>query len=153
MPTLDLAVVGNCAVASLISPAARHEWFCFPRLDGEPVFNALLGGENPERGFMDVVLRGQASSRQRYLRNSAVVETLLTDSSGGGVRVLDVAPRYRRFGRTYRPPMLIRRIEPVSGRPRIRIRIRPPSTTAPIRDGRASAATMSATSAPIRCCA
>lgn len=125
MPTLDLAVIGNCAVAALISPAARHEWFCFPRLDAEPVFNALLGGEEPERGFMDIVLRGQVGSRQRYLRNTAVVETLLTDGAGGGVRVLDLAPRYRRFGRTYRPPMLIRRIEPVAGRPRIRIRIRP----------------------------
>ncbi len=125
MPSLDRAVIGNCAVASLISPTARHDWFCFPRLDGEPVFNALLGGADPERGFMDVLLHDQQASSQRYLRNTAVVETLLTDASGGGVRILDLAPRFRRFGRTYRPPMLIRRIEPVSGRPRIRIRVRP----------------------------
>ncbi|MEO3473446.1 glycoside hydrolase family 15 protein [Roseomonas sp. CAU 1739] len=125
MPGLDYAVVGNCAVASLISTSARHDWFCFPRLDGEPVFDALLGGTNPECGFMDVLLHGQSGSTQRYLRNSAVVETLLTDAAGGGVRVLDLAPRFRRFGRMYRPPMLLRRIEPVSGRPRIRLRVRP----------------------------
>lgn len=125
MPSLDRAVVGNCAIASLVSPTARHDWFCFPRLDGEPVFNALLGGNDPERGFMDVLLHDQQASSQRYLRNTAVVETLLTDASGSGVRILDLAPRYQRFGRTYRPPMLIRRIEPVSGRPRIRIRVRP----------------------------
>ncbi|MBR0670224.1 glycoside hydrolase family 15 protein [Neoroseomonas soli] len=125
MPNLDYAVIGNCAVASLISASARHEWFCFPRLDGEPVFNALLGGSDPSHGFMDVLLRDQVQARQRYLRNTAVVETLLTDADGGGVRVLDVAPRFRRFGRIYRPPMLVRRIEPVSGRPRIRLRIRP----------------------------
>jgi GH15 family glucan-1,4-alpha-glucosidase len=125
MSGLDLAVVGNCAVASLISTTARHQWFCFPRLDSEPVFNALLGGMDPERGFMDVLLRDQTGSRQRYLRNTAVLETVLTDASGGAIRILDVAPRFRRFGRMYRPPALVRRIEPVSGRPRIRIRIRP----------------------------
>lgn len=125
MPNLDYAVIGNCAVASLISTGARHEWFCFPRLDGQPVFNALLGGDDPERGFMDIVLRDQSSCRQRYLRNTAIVETELTDATGGGVRVIDLAPRFRRFGRVYRPPMLIRRIEPVSGRPRIRLRVRP----------------------------
>lgn len=125
MQPLDLAVIGNCAVAALISREARHEWFCFPRLDAEPVFNALLGGTDPQRGFMDVLLRGRTDSRQRYLRNTAVVETLLTDAQGGVVRVVDLAPRFRRFGRTYRPPMLVRRIEPVAGRPRIAIRVRP----------------------------
>ena len=50
---------------------------------------------------------------------------MLTDSVGGGVRVIDFAPRFRRFGRVFRPPMLIRRIEPVSGHPRIRLRLRP----------------------------
>ena len=125
MPTLDLAAIGNCVVAALVSRDARCNWFCFPRLDGQPVFNALLGGEDPERGFMDVQLRGHTSSHQRYLRNTAVVETVLNDAAGGGVRVLDLAPRFRRFGRIYRPPMLVRRIEPVSGRPRIRIRMRP----------------------------
>lgn len=125
MPNLDYAVIGNCAVASLVSASARHEWFCFPRLDSAPVFDALLGGSDPERGFMDVLLRDQATHAQRYLRNSAVVETLLTDATGAALRVLDAAPRYPRFGRIYRPPMLVRRIEPVSGRPRIRIRIRP----------------------------
>ena len=39
MQGLDLAVIGNCAVAALVSPQARHEWFCFPRLDAEPVFD------------------------------------------------------------------------------------------------------------------
>jgi len=125
LPNLDYAVVGNCAVAALISPEARVEWYCFPRLDGEPVFNALLGGTDPQRGFMDVVMRGFAHATQRYRRNSAVVESLLTDEAGAALRVTDFAPRFRRFGRIYRPPMLVRRIEPVSGRPRIRIRVRP----------------------------
>lgn len=125
MQGLDLAVIGNCAVSALISPRGRHEWFCFPRLDAEPVFNALLGGTAPERGFMDVEVRDLSQCAQRYIRNTAVVETLLTDARGGRLRIIDLAPRFRRFGRTYRPPAIIRRVEPIEGRPRIRIRVRP----------------------------
>ncbi|HUZ62260.1 MAG TPA: glycoside hydrolase family 15 protein [Acetobacteraceae bacterium] len=125
MAPLDMAVIGNCTVAALITPLARHVWFCFPRLDADPLFNALLGGREPQRGFMDVVLAGHAASRQRYIENTAVVETILTDSRGGEVRVVDFCPRFHRFGRMFRPPMIVRRIEKLSGRPRITVRLRP----------------------------
>ncbi|MFT3809090.1 MAG: glycoside hydrolase family 15 protein [Micropepsaceae bacterium] len=125
MSTLDLAVTGNCAIASLIDRNGRHVWSCFPRLDGDPAFSALLDGDAPEHGFMDVVLRDQVSASQSYLLNTAIVETVLTDSHGGAVRILDFAPRFRMYGRNFRPRTLVRRIEPVSGRPRIAIRVRP----------------------------
>ncbi|HTU53658.1 MAG TPA: glycoside hydrolase family 15 protein [Acetobacteraceae bacterium] len=125
MPGLDLAVIGNCTVASLLTPAGRHVWFCFPRFDGDPVFHSLLGGRIPDRGLMDVSLRDQAGAQQRYLDNTAVVETLLTDSVGGSIRILDFCPRFRRYGRIFRPPMIVRRIEPLAGRPRTTVRIRP----------------------------
>jgi len=125
MPSLDLAPIGNCAVASLIDARGRHVWFCYPRLDGDPLCNALVNGEQPERGFMDVVLRDLAETKQRYLFNSAIVETILTDTHGGSVRLIDFAPRFRQYGRFFRPPMLVRRIERISGRPRIAIRVRP----------------------------
>ncbi|MCC6920591.1 MAG: glycoside hydrolase family 15 protein [Alphaproteobacteria bacterium] len=125
MPTLDLAPVGNCAVASLIDRSGRHLWFCYPRLDGDPMFNALVNGETPETGFMDVVLRDVVASEQRYLTNTAIVETTLTDAHGGAIRIRDFAPRFRQYGRNFRPPMLVRRIERIAGRPRIAIRVRP----------------------------
>ena len=56
MSTLDLGVVGNCAIASLIDRNGRHVWHGLGRLDGDPVFNALLGGNDPQSGFMDVVV-------------------------------------------------------------------------------------------------
>jgi len=74
---------------------------------------------------MDVVLMRQASAEQRYLHNTAVLETVLTDEAGAGVRITDFAPRFRRFGRVFRPPMLVRRLEPFGGHPRIKVRIRP----------------------------
>ena len=73
----------------------------------------------------DVVLHGMVDFQSEYLRNTAVVSTVLTDQNGGAVRITDFAPRYRHFGRVFRPPQLMRIIEPVAGLPRITIRFRP----------------------------
>src|SRR5262245_2740191 len=125
MTSLNLAAIGNCTVASLITPQGSHVWHCFPRLDGDPVFNALLGAETDQAGCFDVVMRNFAKSEQRYLPNTAIVETVLKDTAGQSLRMLDFRPRYRRFGRMFRPPMIVRRIEPIAGRPLISLRIRP----------------------------
>ena len=125
MQTLDLAAIGNCAIASLIDRSGRHVWFCFPRLDGDPVFSALVNGDDPQQGFMDVVVCDAVETNQRYLPNTAVLETTITDRNGGQVRIIDFAPRAQRFGRSFHPPMLIRRIEPVTKRVRLAVRIRP----------------------------
>lgn len=125
MSTLDLALIGNCTIASLIDRNGRHVWHCVSRLDGDPVFNALLGGTDPQAGFMDIVVHDHTATRQRYLPNGAVLETVIDDSHQGSLRMLDFAPRFQRFGRMFRPPMLVRRIEPIAGRPRITLRLRP----------------------------
>lgn len=125
MSSLDLAVIGNCAIASLIDRHARHVWFCFPRIDADPVFCSLLDGEAPSRGFMDVVVRDAVSTSQNYVSNTAVLETEITDRQGGRLRISDFAPRFQRYGRQFRPPLIVRRIEPLAGRPRITVRIRP----------------------------
>ncbi len=122
---LDLAIAGNGTVAALINPEGRISWMCWPRLDGDPVFCSLLDGTDPQGGFCDVPVAGLAQARQEYRRNTAVVETTLTDAQGRSLRITDTVPRMRRFGRMFRPPMLIRRIEPLIGHPRIRLRVRP----------------------------
>jgi len=125
VPNLDLAPIGNCAIASLVDINARHVWFCFPRLDGDPVFNALVNGDDPAAGFMDIHVEGQASSRQTYVRNTAILETHILTDADEELRVLDFAPRFTQYGRSYRPPLLVRRIEPVRGQPRVALRVRP----------------------------
>ena len=124
MSTLELGVVGNCAIASLIDRRGRHVWHGLGRLDGDPVFNALLGGNDPQGGFMEAAVAGGKEGRQRYLPNSAILETIVEGTSGT-LRIVDFAPRFRRFGRMFRPPMLVRRLEPVAGRPRVTLRLRP----------------------------
>src|SRR6516162_2419565 len=105
---LDLAVIGNGRTAALLEPASRLVWWCYPRFDSDPVFSRLLAGDE-EKGFCDVVLERPVLAESRYLRNTAIVETILTDSAGGKLRVSDFAPAFYRFEREYRPPQIIRR--------------------------------------------
>ena len=121
---LDLAVIGNGRTAALLDRRGRIVWWCFPRLDSDPLFCRLIAGDE-EKGFFDIALDGFAHSQSQYERNSAVVVTLLTAKDGAAVRITDFAPRFRNFDRIMRPPQLMRRIEPVAGMPRIAIRLRP----------------------------
>jgi GH15 family glucan-1,4-alpha-glucosidase len=122
--SLDLAVIGNCRTAALVDRMARIVWWCFPRFDSDPLFCRLIAGDE-EKGFFDVVLEGFSHSQSHYERNTATVVTLLSAKDGATVRITDFAPRFRNFDRILRPPQLMRRIEPVSGIPRIAIRLRP----------------------------
>jgi GH15 family glucan-1,4-alpha-glucosidase len=121
---LDLALIGNCRVAALVDRHARIVWWCFPRFDSDPVFSRLLAGDE-EKGFCEVELSDRVASSSQYLRNTPLVETVLTDASGAKVRITDFAPRFERHERTFRPPQIVRRIEPLSGLPRIAIKVRP----------------------------
>ncbi len=126
---LDLAPIGNCAATALVDREGRFIWSCLPRVDGDPFFSALLGGKAPNdpqvAGVWSVELEGQSSSEQAYVRNTAVLRTVLRDGQGGAVEVLDFAPRLRQFGRVYRPAAFFRLVKPLAGSPRITIRLRP----------------------------
>lgn len=121
---LDLGIIGNCRVAALVNPLGRIVWWCVPRFDGDPVFCNLLSG-NQEKGFCEVVLEGMVERSSNYRRNTAVIETVLTDGDGNSLRISDFAPRFKQYGRHYRPATIMRRIEPIAGLPRIRLRVRP----------------------------
>ena len=124
---LDLGVIGNCEVAALIDDEATIVWACLPRLDGDPVFCALLDSERDPgaQGLFAIDLADCAEVTQRYLRNTAILETTMSDVHGNRLRVIDFCPRFRARGRIFRPAMIIRLIEPVSGRPMVRVRVRP----------------------------
>jgi GH15 family glucan-1,4-alpha-glucosidase len=121
---LDLAVIGNNRIAALLDTQARLVWWCFPRLDSDPIFCRLISGKE-EKGFSDVVLSHFVKSESQYSGNTAIVTTLLTARDGAQIRITDFAPRFRNFDRMLRPPQLMRIIEPVSGLPHITIRVRP----------------------------
>lgn len=123
--SLALGVVGNCAVSALIDRLGRVVWSCLPRVDGDPVFHALLGAPAPGDGAFAIEIEGLARSEQHYVDNTAVLRTRLWDAQGQGVEISDFAPRFIARGRMYRPLMLVRRIRVLAGAPRIRVRVRP----------------------------
>jgi GH15 family glucan-1,4-alpha-glucosidase len=124
-PNLDLAPIGNCAISALIDRAGRHVWACAPRVDGDPVFSALMDGSDPEHGFWDVVLENCVAVEQAYVRNTPVVRTVMTDADGASFEMLDFAPRHPKHSRTYRPLAFGKVLRPLTGAPRIRVRLRP----------------------------
>src|SRR3546814_1342014 len=80
-------------------------------------------------GDWSVELQDFSHSEQHYLENTAILRTLLHDKHGGTVEQIDFAPRWRQHGRFYRPVMLMRRIRPLTGSPRVRIRLRDRKST------------------------
>ena len=132
MPTLDLGVIGNCSIAALVDFRARILWSCCPRFDGEPTFCALVyspseGEEAPDTqtGLFAIDLEGFVRAETSYLPNTAVMSTVLHDDRGNAVEIIDFAPRFTDHGRMFRPPQLVRRVVPIAGRPRIKVRLRP----------------------------
>jgi GH15 family glucan-1,4-alpha-glucosidase len=126
--SLDLALIGNGMLAALIDRQARIVWSCFPRFDGDPVFCRLLGGDDDEDtrgGDFAIVLEGMTRCEQRHIENTAVLVSVMEDDAGNAIEVTDFAPRFRHLGRIFRPPQIVRRVRPLRGRPRIRVRLRP----------------------------
>ena len=114
----DLGLIGNCQIAAHVHCDGDIVWSCLPRFDSAPVFASLLdperggrfgiGGPNGERGV------------QRYLPNTNVLETTIT-TADGRFRVIDFAPRFLQYERSFRPAKLVRIVEPLEGTPRIRV--------------------------------
>jgi GH15 family glucan-1,4-alpha-glucosidase len=127
MTSLDLWPIGNCQVSALVDRTGRFVWGCAPRVDGDPLFSALLGGEEPAAGFWGIDLEGVVSTEQRYERNTPVLITRHTDAAGNAIEVVDFCPRHERMGRSYRPVGFARIVRPVAGSPRIRVSLRPTS--------------------------
>ena len=103
--SLDLGVTGNCIISALIDREARVVWSCLPRLDGDPVFHALIDDSSAAdaRGFWSIELGGFERSEQEYVANTAVLITRLFSSNGSAVEVIDFCPRFERLGRMFRP--------------------------------------------------
>ena len=123
----DVGVVGNGQITALVRADGRVPWCCWPRPDGDPVFCELLSPGETARssGVFSITLVGQKQCELSYRRNTAILESIARDGDGNAIRIITWCPRFVRHGRLYRPTMLIRRIEPVSGRPTVQICVRP----------------------------
>jgi len=123
-PSLSVGVIGNCSFSALVDARARIVWCCLPRFDGDPVFNALLDPREDASAW-SIDLEDCVRSEQFYEHNTAVLRTRLYDSAGQAIEVCDFAPRFFSRSRYFRPLSIVRRVRPIAGAPRIRVRLQP----------------------------
>ncbi|XVJ64373.1 MAG: glycoside hydrolase family 15 protein [Sphingopyxis sp.] len=125
MSSLALWPIGNCQVSALIDNRAGLVWGCVPRVDGDPIFCALMNGAKQDEGVWRFALAGQVRATPRYRRNSPILVTRLEAEDGSAVDVIDFCPRFERSGRMYRPVAYVRIVRPVAGNPRISMNLSP----------------------------
>ncbi len=123
MNRYDFGVVGNCSFLAFIDTNANVNWMCMPRFDSSFIFGSLLdkkkGGE-----FSIMPANGQYESKQYYLKNTNILATEFKVPEGT-FRVIDFAPRFNQYERYFKPLMLFRKIELISGNPFIRVKCHP----------------------------
>ena len=122
---LHLGVIGNGSFGALVDERGRVVWGCLPAFDGDPAFCDLLSPRGHAGGDFGIELEDFARAEQAYVPNTAVLRTVLHDAHGGSLEILDFAPRWKQNDRVYRPVSIVRRITPLAGSPRIRVRLRP----------------------------
>ena len=120
--TYDYGLIGNCAYLALIGRDTNISWMCWPRFDSSFIFGSLLdsqkGGEFSVRPS-----EPKFSCQQYYIENTNVLCTEI-ENEHGRYRVTDFAPRFQQYQRYYKPLMFIRKIEPLSGTPRVKVYLR-----------------------------
>lgn len=121
--TYDMGVIGNCSYMSYIDTKAEIKWMCWPRFDSSFIFGKLLD-EDKGGTFSITPNADYYKTSQKYIENTNVLETTFS-SDFAKFRVTDFAPRFEQMGRTYKPTMLIRKIEPLVGTPRIKVECQP----------------------------
>jgi len=111
-----LGVVGNCSYIAYIDDQAAVRWLCMPRFDSSFLFGSLL---DPDRGGeFSIKPVGSFAAHQHYIENTNILCTEFK-AADGWFRVTDFAPRFYQYDRYFRPMMLVRKIEPLQGQPRI----------------------------------
>lgn len=121
--TYDFGVIGNCAFLALVHKNTNVNWLCWPRFDSSFVFGGLLDDEKGGE-FSILPSSDTYKSNQYYIENTNVLCTEI-ENEDGKYRVTDFAPRFFQYDRYFKPLMLVRKIEPLSGTPRVKVKCEP----------------------------
>lgn len=115
-------IIGNCSYIAHVQKDTNISWLCWPSFDSSFVFGGLIDQE--KGGEFSISPTGDYTAKQYYVENTNVLCTEVT-TADGTYRVTDFAPRFQQHERYFKPLMLIRKIEPLDNRPRIRITCNP----------------------------
>ncbi|WP_143961832.1 glycoside hydrolase family 15 protein [Litoribacter populi] len=122
--TYDSGLIGNCAYLAHIEKNTNISWLCFPRFDSDFVFGSMLDKEKGGE-FSILPETEEFSCEQRYKENTNILETTIEYNGEHAYKVTDFAPRFRNFGRYYKPLMVVRKVERLKGEPKVKIKCEP----------------------------
>lgn len=122
--TYKSGIVGNCGYLAHIGKDTNVNWMCWPRFDSSFIFGGLLDEEKGGEFSIKPADQKQFESSQRYIENTMILITEV-HTLEGSYRVVDYAPRFFLYERYYRPLMLIRKVEPLEGSPKLKAVVRP----------------------------
>ncbi len=97
-------------------------WQCWPHFDSSFIFGNLI--DKQKGGSFSIIPVNEFKSSQEYMPNTNVLVTKF-DCKDGSYRVIDFAPRFENYQRIHKPIGLYRKIEIISGSPRLKITCRP----------------------------
>ncbi|ERJ57279.1 glycoside hydrolase family 15 protein [Sphingobacterium paucimobilis] len=112
-------IIGNCAYIAHVGKDSNINWLCWPSFEDSFVFGTLL--DEHKGGRFSITPPGDIlHSSQHYIENTNILCTTI-ESAEGSYRITDFAPRFEQYERYYKPLVLIRKIEPISGHPKVRV--------------------------------
>lgn len=115
-------IIGNCAFLAHINKNTDVSWLCWPKFDSSFVFGSLL--DKQQGGEFSILPKQEFTTKQYYIENTNILRTEI-NTTEGSYRITDFAPRFKTSDRYFKPLMLIRKIEPLEGNPRIKITCKP----------------------------
>ena len=118
----NMGIIGNCSYLAYIDTDADVKWMCMPRFDSSFLFGGLLDDE--KGGCFKIIPASPYKTRQYYLTNTNVLCTEF-ECAQGKFRVVDFAPRFLQYERYFKPSMLVRKIEWMSGLPPVVVECSP----------------------------
>ncbi|WP_417360932.1 glycoside hydrolase family 15 protein [Galbibacter sp.] len=123
MDNLDYGIIGNCRSAALISNQGSIDWCCLPEFDSPSVFAKLL--DDKIGGHFAINVSDDYHIDQQYYKNTGILLTIF-DNGSDAFTIWDFMPRYRMDTQQFHtPPEVIRYIEHIKGKPKIKIDYQP----------------------------
>ena len=120
---MEYAIIGNCTSAALIGPDASIDWLCLPFFDSPSLFGRLL--DEKRGGFFRISAEDVIKVEQSYAYHTPILKTRF-ETKDGVFEIMDYMPRFLTGGGdVYCPSEIHRNIHVLSGRPRIRVALKP----------------------------
>lgn len=120
-PIGEHAAIGDCRSVALVARDGTLTWLCWPMFSSDALFGGLL---DPEGGLFRIGPAEPAQATRRYLPDTNVLETVFTTAQGVW-RLTDLMPVPPRRGALRPAREVLRIVEGLEGRSRLKIDFRP----------------------------